>query len=93
MAMKFMIFNNPNGQREAKAGSSSAGLDKLLKDGSVEAAYSTFGGGHIYVVTADDPEELAAKVRGNPFFRDSHTEVVPVMDALDFVRGAKKAFA
>jgi hypothetical protein len=64
-------------------------LKALLKDGTVEVAYSRVDGGHIYVVTADSMKELVYKVRGNPFFEDSDTEVIPIMDAVDFLEGLK----
>jgi hypothetical protein len=90
--MKFMIVNKPNGHEYAKAGSRGTNVDtlkKLLKNGTVEVAYSTVAGGHIYVVKAADTEDLVRKVRLNPFFHDSDTEVIPLMDAVDFIEGIK----
>jgi len=97
MAMKFMVINTPNGQNYAgvgpKSSTDTSALEGLLGDGSVEVAYVTVAGGHIYVVTAETTEELVYKVRGNPFFHDSNTEVIPIIDAVDFLAGVKKALA
>ncbi|HZI17746.1 MAG TPA: hypothetical protein VEY09_04050 [Pyrinomonadaceae bacterium] len=93
--MKFMIINTPNGQNYSETSPSSTvdvtQLQTLLDSGTVEVAYSTVAGGHIYVVTAESTEELVRLVRGNPFFHDSHTEVIPLMDAVDFLRGVSDA--
>lgn len=95
MAMKFMIINTPNGQNYSETSSNSpvdaSRLQSLLDDGTLEVAYSTVAGGHIYVVKADSTEELVRLVRGNPFFHDSHTEVIPLMDAVDFIQGISGA--
>jgi hypothetical protein len=95
MAMKFMIINNPNGHNysETSANSSvtSDRLQSLVDSGVVEVAYSTVAGGHIYVVRASSTEELVRLVRGNPFFHDSHTEIIPLMDAVDFLKGVSEA--
>src|SRR5882672_7556998 len=95
--MKFVIINQPSGQDYAGVSDrtpiDTAPLKKLLGDGTIEVCYSMVSGGHIYVVTASDAEELVRKVRGNPFFHDSQTEIIPVMDAVDFLEGYKKATA
>jgi len=91
MSMKFMIINNPNGHNYSKTDGSTSidakALADLMAEGVVENAYSTVAGGHIYVVKAKDTEQLVRLVRGNPFFHDSETEVIPLMDAVDFLEG------
>ena len=93
--MKFMIINKPNGQNYSKTDGKTkietSKLKAMLDDGTLEVAYATVAGGHIYVVNAKDTEELVHKVRNNPFFHDSDTEIIPLMDALDFLKGFAKA--
>jgi hypothetical protein len=90
--MKFMIINRPTGHNSGNVSGKQAGLRnfakeirKMLSDGDIECAYHMVGGGHVYVVDADTIEQLQLAVRKNPLFEESHTEVIPVTDAADFL--------
>ncbi len=87
--MKFLVINRPNG-RETSFDSSAAGIrlakdliEQTIADGTIEAAYAFIGGGHAYIIEAADTEQLFRLVRGNPLFKSSHTEVIPIVDAID----------
>ena len=90
--MKFLIINRPsgiphghaNGANEIKAFSDN--LARLKDEGVLEAAYTFVGGGSAYVVEASDTATLLQKVRGNPFYATSQTEVIPIMDSVDHYR-------
>ena len=87
--MKFIILNRSSGQPSQVEASDVArhteSLRQLLADGTLEAAWALLSGGHAYVTSADDAEDLAKKLRKNPLFDSSHTEVLPVADAVDFL--------
>jgi hypothetical protein len=91
--MKFLIINRPNGKysgfsddtTEVKQAHSL--LKAAIESGDVKAAYVLHSGGHAYVVDADSSEDLAIKVRYNPLFRSSDTEIIPVEDALTYLAG------
>jgi hypothetical protein len=94
--VKFLVINRPNG-RETKFDSSPAGIryardlvDQTIAEGTVEVAYAFVGGGHAYVVSARDTEQLFRLVRDNPLFKSSHTEVIPILDAVDALELAAK---
>ena len=94
--MKFLIINRPTGHDHGLDGSADSvhsyanAVEAGLKNGSIEAAYALIAGGSAYVINAKNTEELATKVRYNPLFASQTTEVIPVADAVDFLRGAAK---
>jgi hypothetical protein len=89
--MKFLVIMRPNGQpydlasdaRQKYAGE----LRQALSSGDVEAAYAFVAGGGAFVVNANESDELIAKVRSNPYFKGSHVDVIPVVDADAFIGG------
>ena len=90
--MKFLIINRGTGGDDHGVDVSPASLDThadtlrgLLSNGTLEGAWALLSGGHAYVTTAADAEDLALKLRGNPLFKSSHTEVLPIADAVDFI--------
>jgi hypothetical protein len=91
--MKFLIINRETGaphsheQSPDSARSFAEILKRLQDEGSLEAAYTFVGGGSAYVVKADDTATLLKKVRGNPFYSSSLTEVIPILDATEFYNG------
>lgn len=91
--MKFMVINKPTGQAHnmedtpAHIRQSAAKIKELMDNGTIEEAYVLLSGGHMYIIDADTTEELVAKVRYNPLFKKSHTEIVPVEDALSYLEG------
>jgi hypothetical protein len=94
--VKFLVINRPNG-RDTKFDSSPAGIryakdlvDQTIAEGTVEAAYAFIGGGHAYIVSARDSAQLFRLVRGNPLFKSSNTEVIPILDAVDGLEMAAK---
>lgn len=94
--MKFLIINTPNG-KEAALDSSPEAIKRysekikgLLDSGDIEKAWVLHAGGHAYVLSASNSEELACKLRANNLHPDSHSEVIPVMEALDFFNGVSK---
>ena len=76
-----------NTSSDAVAGYGNA-VAAAVENGKLEAAYVLIGGGSVYVVNADDTEELALKVRSDPLFKSSHTEIHPIADASDFLERA-----
>jgi len=94
--MKFLVINRPTGvpsgvERHHESFEKMAQtIDDAIKDGKIDAAWSFIGGGHAYIVTANDTKELALKVRYNKLFRSSDTEVIPIADASTFLRNASK---
>ncbi|NIR27871.1 MAG: hypothetical protein GWN84_00745 [Gammaproteobacteria bacterium] len=88
--MRFLIINRPNSPgsdewMEQRPDKIAAMLREWLEGGVVEAPHVLIGGGHMYICEAKDEEELAVKVRYNPFFKNSDTEVIPIVDALAFL--------
>lgn len=89
--MKFLILNRASGQPHdlettpGAVASHTNNLKGMLADGTLEAAWALLSGGHAYVTVAQDAEELALKLRQNPLFDSSHTEVLPIADAVDFL--------
>lgn len=89
--MKFLVIMRPNGhpygiepdERQKYAGE----LRQALSSGDVEAAYAFVSGGGAFVVNANGSDELVAKVRMNPYFKASHVDVIPVVDADAFIGG------
>jgi hypothetical protein len=85
LLMKFLVIMRPNGQpygiAEGERAKHAGELRQALTSGEVEAAYAFVAGGGAYVVNADDTGELLSKVRDNPYFRSSHVDVIPVLDA------------
>lgn len=92
--MKFLVINRPTGvpsgvERHHESYEKMAdSIEKAIKDGTIDAAWSFIGGGHAYIVTAKDTKELSLKVRYNKLFRSSDTEIIPVADAVDFLRSS-----
>jgi hypothetical protein len=88
--MKFLVINRQAGvphqhdQSPETARAFAEVLRRLQATGALEAAYTFVGGGSAYVVTADDTATLLKKVRGNPFYATSLTEVIPILDAPEF---------
>lgn len=93
--MKFLIINRPNGSDHGLAASADAiesyanAVEAGLKSGAIECAYALIAGGSAYVINAKDTEELAVKVRYDPLFASSDTQVIPIADAIDFLHGSK----
>ncbi len=91
--MKFLIINKPTGQGHGMEASPAnirkhaAGIKEMLDNGTIEAAYALLAGGHCYVVEADGPEDLSLKVRYNPLWQGSHTEILPIEDAVAYLEG------
>lgn len=90
--MKFLIINRGTGGQDhgmnvtpASLGTHAENLRGLLGNGTLEGAWALLSGGHAYVTSADDAEDLAVKLRSNPLFKSSHTEVLPIADAVDFI--------
>ncbi len=65
-----------------------AQLKELLDNGTLEVCYMLISGGHMFVIDAKDTEELAVKVRYNPLFKKSHTEIIPIANAVEYLEGA-----
>jgi hypothetical protein len=90
--MKFLIINRPtgvphgHGKGADQALEFSNNLQRLKEEGALEAVYTFIGGGSAYVVTAQDSTTLLRKVRGNPFFETSETEIIPVIDSVEHYR-------
>ena len=92
MSTKYLVINRPNGREPegwTHAGAHKAAdmLAEALGNGSVEAAYVLISGGHAYIIEAGSTEELAAKVRYNPLFSQSNTEILPIADAMEYLKG------
>lgn len=91
--MKFMVTYRPNritrdsDPSPAVLAKAAAYVKELLENGTIEAAYALHSGGHILIFDAESSEELAVKVRYNPVFKDSATEVVPIEDLVSFLEG------
>lgn len=102
--MKFLVINRHTGhdvahehlqhedpgvvkERKDKA---LAQLKEFIKDGTLEVCYSLISGGHAYVINAATTEELATKVRYNPLFKKTETEIIPIADAVEFIEGARE---
>ncbi len=92
--MKFLVISRPNGQPHGLKGGaeSSAQVKSLVEDpkSPVEQAYAFIAGGSALVINAADTEELASIVRGNPLFKYSFTEIIPIADAHDFLAAFSK---
>ena len=94
--MKFLVINRPNGREHGLSGTADAvnsyanAVEAALKSGAIEAAYAFIAGGAAYVVNADTTQELATKVRYDPLFASMDTEIHPIADAHDFLRGVSK---
>ena len=91
--MKFLVINRPRAElprglgadSDAVAGHANA-IEAALDDGTLEAAYAFIAGGSAYVINAKDTEDLAKRVRYDPLFRSSNTEIYPIAHAVDFLR-------
>ena len=102
--MKFLVINKHTGQDVAhehlqhedpsvvkeRKDKAIARLKEMKKDGTLEACYSLISGGHVYVINAESTEELATKVRYNPLFKMTETEIYPIADAVEFLEEARK---
>jgi len=96
--MQFLVINRPYDSHRTKGGSNelrahAKNVKAFLKDGTLSAAYAFVGGGHAYVLNASDTKDLALKLRANPLFGTSHTEVIPVADAVEWLEHAADHFA
>lgn len=89
--MKFLVIN-----RHGTPGATpspqvlkdyAAKIREMKEKGILLAAYAFLSGGHAYVVEASDTADLARKVRLNPIFGLSETEIIPVAEAEDFLEG------
>lgn len=91
--MKFMVINKPTGHGHGLEDTPEsirkyAGqVQELMDNGTIEEAYVIISGGHLYIIDADTTEELVTKVRYNPLFKGSHTEVIAIEDALGYLEG------
>lgn len=91
--MKFLVINRPTGDDHGLGHDAGVAhdfaeqIEAAVANGTIECAYAFVSGGGAYVCTAKDTEELVKKVRLNPLFKSSHTEVIPIADAHDFLRG------
>lgn len=91
--MKFLVINKPNRYKReddpdpAHLKKAAALVKENLDNGTLEAAYALHAGGHVLVLNADSSEELALKVRYNPLFRYSDTEIMPIEDLVGFLEG------
>jgi hypothetical protein len=89
--MKFLVIMRPNGQPyqiESEQVRQYAGeVRAALSSGDVEAAYAFVAGGGAFVTNADNSRDLVLKVRMNPYFKASHVEVIPIVDADVFLEG------
>ncbi len=89
--MKFLVINKPTGHGHgidadpANIRKYAASVQEMLDNGTVEAAYVLLSGGHMYIVNADSSEELVLKVRYNPLFKASQTEIIPIEDAMGYL--------
>jgi hypothetical protein len=90
--MKFMIINRPTGHNAGGVSKNPSHQEewaeqirKWLKDEKLECCYHMVSGGHVYVVNSDTIHDLSYRVRSNPLFEESHTEVIPITDAADFL--------
>lgn len=90
--MKFLIINRPSGRdskrvstdpKELKAWANQ--IREWLGGSRLECAYHMVSGGHVYVVNVESIDELQWAVRDHPLFEESHTEVIPITDAADFL--------
>ncbi|MFN2268033.1 MAG: hypothetical protein ABR533_07130, partial [Desulfonatronovibrio sp.] len=61
-----------------------------LDNGTLEVCYTLISGGHAFVINADSTEELATKVRYNPLFKSTETEIIPIANAVDFLERARE---
>ncbi len=57
------------------------GLDQQI----IEVAYTLIAGGYAYVIKVRNTDELAVKMRRDPLFAHSQTEVIPIAPAVDFL--------
>jgi hypothetical protein len=91
--MKFLVINRPSGadhglsRDPANLRHHAAELKKLIASQEIQGAWVLQEGGHAYILNAYDSEELAIKLRWNPLYEASDTQVIPVMDAVDFLEG------
>jgi hypothetical protein len=92
--MKFMIINRPTGGNAGRVSGDPKELRahaKRIREWidrrHVECCYHMVSGGHVYVINTDSIEGLQLAVRGNPLFEESHTDVIPITDAADFLEG------
>lgn len=91
--MKFLIINRPTGHGHgiddspATIRNYAGRIKELMDKGVIEDAYVLLSGGHMYIVDADSSDELVQKVRYNPLFQGSHTEIIPIEDALGYLEG------
>jgi hypothetical protein len=89
--MKFLIINKPTGHDHgiddspATIRNYAGRIKEAIDKGVIEDAYVLLSGGHMYIVDADSSEELVSKVRYNPLFRKSHTEIIPIEPALGYL--------
>ncbi len=100
--MKFLVISRPNGQDHGLAGTydvvdnvndHNKNLKRILRDKTVERADAFISGGSAVVMNADTTKELAVKVRSNPLFKSSSTEIIPIADAVDFLDGVADALS
>lgn len=87
--MKFLVIMRPNGQPyqlDSEDTRKYAGeVREALSSGEVEAAYAFVAGGSAFVVSADNSRDLMHRVRMNPYFSGSHVDVIPIVDADEFL--------
>lgn len=61
-------------------------LQEALHQKVIEAAYTLVSGGYAYVISVRNTDELAIKMRRDPLFAHSQTEVLPIALAVDYLR-------
>lgn len=102
--MKFLVINKHTGQDvshphlqhedpkvvKQRKEKGIAHLKELLNNGTLEVCYSLISGGHAFVINAESSEELAVKVRYNPLFKSTETEIIPIANAVDFLEGVRE---
>lgn len=88
--MKFLVINTP-AARSVPAYDSintySPLIKKTLESGLVEKAWVLPAGGHAFIITAESCEELNKKLCISPLHKVSHAQIIPIMDAVDFLNG------
>ena len=91
--MKFMVINKPTGHGHGIEDTPesirkyAAQVKEMMDNGTIDDAYVILSGGHLYIIDADTTEELVAKVRYNPLFKGSHTEIIPIEGVLGYLEG------
>jgi hypothetical protein len=91
--MKFLVIATSN-SRENDFDLAGNNLNSLIKQlqamiGSrtLESAYALISGGFVLIINAEGTNELATIIRSNPLFKTTHTQIMPIADAVDFLEG------